>query len=161
MSERSMSRLVMDAIHFLDPVRVENPAHPGTPDINYCGYMRLESFTSMQLDQPPTKINFNQLFEGWIELKELDKWPARASTIVRVEHFTPQQRIWLDRRWRSGGAAWVLLKVEQDWLLLTGEAAARVLGKVTKGELISAATRHWHGSAYKKELATCLSRRAI
>lgn len=135
----------MGAIRDLDPVRVENPAHPGTPDINFCGH-GLEDST---------------LIEGWVELKELDRWPARASTLVRVDHFTPQQRIWLRRRWEHGGAAWVLLKVKQDWLLLTGEAAARVLGKSTKGELVSAATRTWHGSAYKKELATCLSRRAL
>lgn len=127
-----MAKRVRELLEGLDPVRVENPAHPGTPDVNYV--------------------------EGWIELKELKKWPARLNTIVRVEHFTPQQRIWLDRRWRTGGAAWLLLKVGQDWLLLTGEVAARVLGKSTRGELLQAATKVWINHISREEFVTCLKR---
>jgi len=147
-SEKSMARLVMDAIRHLDPVRVENPAHPGTPDVNYAGWTQ-------------DGIMRRQVWsEGWIELKELDEWPKRPGTIVRVERFTNEQRIWLERRWGKGGAAWLLLKVRQDWLLLTGAVGAKILGRAARLELEQGAEHIWHGSAYKMELARCLSRRA-
>lgn len=139
-----MSHLVMNAIRHLDPIRVENPAHPGTPDINFCG---------------PNWVPFLPPIEGWIELKEIASWPCRASTIVRMEHFTNQQRIWLERRWRHSGAAWLLVKVDQTWLLFSGETGARVAGRVVREELEAAATKVWRNSAeMKAEIARCLSR---
>ena len=96
----------------LDPVRVENPIHPGTPDVNIC--------------------------DGrWIELKCIPKWPARASTRVRIAHYTPQQRVWLYRRWKAApGSTLLLLEVRADrqWLLFDGDVAAKVVGRSTTAE---------------------------
>lgn len=96
----------------LDPVRVENPIHPGTPDVNLC--------------------------DGrWLELKCIEAWPARAATPVRIPHFTPQQRVWLFRRWRyAPGSTLLLLEVraEEQWLLFDGDVAAKVVGKTTTAE---------------------------
>lgn len=97
----------------LDPVRVENPIHPGTPDVN--------------------------LADGrWVELKCIPRWPRRASTVVRIDHFTPQQRVWLFRRWHfAPGSTLLLLEVqsEKQWLLFDGDVAARVVGRVPVVEL--------------------------
>lgn len=91
----------------LDPVRVENPIHPGTPDVN--------------------------LSNGkWIELKCILRWPVRDTTIVRISHFTPQQRVWLYRRWRySPGSTLLLLEIREDrqWLLFDGDVAAKIVGR--------------------------------
>lgn len=93
----------------LDPVRVENPIHPGTPDVN--------------------------LADGrWIELKSVDSWPVRSSTLLRIGHFTPQQRVWLYRRWKfAPDSTYLLLEVRADrqWLLFDGDIAARVVGRAT------------------------------
>src|SRR5271170_1566795 len=92
----------------LDPVRVENPIHPGTPDVNLCTGL-------------------------WIELKHLPKWPVRATTNVRISHFTSQQRVWLYRRWKSApGSTLLLLEVGADrqWLLFDGDVAAKDVGRV-------------------------------
>jgi hypothetical protein len=91
----------------LDPVRVENPIHPGTPDVNLVG--------------------------RWIELKCIPSWPVRDTTVVRIPHYTPQQRVWLYRRWRySPGSTLLVLEVrsERQWLVFDGDVAAKVVGRV-------------------------------
>ena len=96
----------------LDPVRVENPIHPGTPDVNLC--------------------------DGrWMELKCLPSWPARASTNVRIPHYTQQQRVWLYRRWKyAPGSTLLLLEVVADrqWLLFDGDVAAKIVGRATTSD---------------------------
>ena len=47
------------ALRSLHAVAVENPVHPGTPDINYS--------------------------EGWIEAKWLRAWPRKPETVVTVD----------------------------------------------------------------------------
>lgn len=95
-----------------DATSVENPAYPGTPDI--------------------------QFIDGWIECKYLEDWPARSETTVRIEHFTPQQRVWLLRRWTvckklgvEHGVGWLLLYVAKtkEHLLFDGETAALHVAK--------------------------------
>jgi hypothetical protein len=93
----------------LDPVRVENPIHPGTPDVNFV--------------------------DGrWLELKCVPGWPARERTLLRIPHFTPQQRVWLFRRWTyAPGSTLLLLEVRaaRQWLLFDGDVAAKVVGRST------------------------------
>ena len=93
----------------LDPVRVENPIHPGTPDVNLC--------------------------DGrWLELKCIPRWPVRATTNVRIAHYTPQQRVWLYRRWKAApGSTLLLLEViaDRQWLLFDGDVAAKIVGRTT------------------------------
>jgi hypothetical protein len=95
----------------LDPIRVENPIHPGTPDVNLCNGF-------------------------WIEMKTLPDWP-RPNLIVRITHFTPQQRVWLYRRWKfAPGSTHLLLQVRstREWLLFDGDVAAKVVGQATTAE---------------------------
>ena len=96
----------------LDPVRVENPIHPGTPDVN------LATGT-------------------WIELKCIERWPVRDATKVRISHYTPQQRVWLYRRWRyAPGTTFLLLEVRSigEWLIFDGDVAAKIVGRATAAD---------------------------
>ena len=96
----------------LDPVRVENPIHPGTPDVNLCD-------------------------GSWVELKTIKAWPSKATSIVKLSWYTPQQRVWLYRRWKyAPGTTHLLLEVRVDrqWLLFDGDIAAKVVGRVTTAE---------------------------
>lgn len=117
MAESHMRGRVVRILRRHDAVAVENRVYPGTPDVNY--------------------------IEGWVELKWLPRWPKGQDEPVRVKHFTPQQRVWLRRRWRRGGRAYVLLQVAQDWLLFDGATAADNLGKVSRGRLFELALKTW------------------
>lgn len=78
----------------MDPVRVENPALPGTPDVNYR--------------------------EGWTELKHADRWPPKGGPLRLNHPPTGEQRTWLTRRWHSGGEAWLTIRVGKEWLIFKG-----------------------------------------
>lgn len=114
---------------------VENPCLPGTPDINYVG--------------------------GWIELKWLRGWPKRAGTPVAIEHYSPQQRAFHQLRWHHGGAVYLLLQVQSDWLLFDGPTAAKLVGTATREELFQVALETWPSeAAMRRRLVTALSSHA-
>lgn len=117
MSEQNMRQKFNRAMFGRDPVSVENHAYPGTPDVNF--------------------------IEGWAELKWLRAWPAGASTIVRLEHLTQQQRIWLVKRKRAGGNVWLILQCRREWLCFNTEEAFLRVGSVPQSTLKEIGTVLW------------------
>lgn len=79
---------------------------------------------------------------GWIELKHRHEWPKRESTIVRLDHYTDAQRIWLKHKGRAGGFTWLFLQVERDYLLFDWLAAQSV-GSLNRDGLEKIATAVW------------------
>jgi hypothetical protein len=114
--------------------RVENRVNEGTPDVNYC---------------------FNGARgEGWLELKDIESWPARPDTVVHIEHVTEVQRAWWRARRAAGGHVFVLLRVHapvREYLLFDGVAAASYLGLVTRSGLIEIAQTRF-GPVFSKVL---------
>jgi hypothetical protein len=126
-----MRARVTKALRPLDAIAVENPARPGTPDVNFV--------------------------EGWVELKWVRAWPKNETTIVPFKHFTPQQRVFHIRRRQAGGISWVLIQCRREWILLAGEVAALVVGQSTRQELFDHAHRTWTNGLVQKELVECIS----
>lgn len=114
----------------------EDMLNIGLPDLSYGGYGA----------------------NGWIELKWLPEWPKRDSTIVKIEHYTKEQRFWLLQRGRTGGRCWLLLRVDREHLLFDHEAAQKV-GLVTRAELSALAMVHWPGGIDFDQLARILTRK--
>lgn len=121
----------------LDPVRVENAVSSGTPDVN--------------------------CLLGWIELKQVpaEELPKRPATVLRLDHFTPEQRAWLTRRTHTGGAAWVLMLMGDEWLLFMGRDAADRLGRVNVAETRELACRRWESKPTRDELQKALKETAF
>jgi hypothetical protein len=125
-----MRQRVVKALKSLHAISVENPCRPGTPDLNYGGPR-----------------------SGWIELKWESKWPVRPTTPLRLtSDFSPQQRIFAIKRTMSGGRSHFLLQVGQDWLLLEGETAAKIVGTACRAELEAAAIQRWHGAEMEERI---------
>lgn len=72
--------------------RIENAAESGTPDL----YFKCRGVS------------------GWIELKRLEAFPVRESTIARVDHFTPAQQLWIRQH---GPGAWLFVQVGAEYFL--------------------------------------------
>jgi len=101
------------------PVRIENSVAIGTPDVN-CSL-------------------------GWIELKQIARKdiPKRSDTILAIRHYTPEQRIFQLKRSICRGPCWLLLLLDQEWLLFDSKTAAGPLGKMTTEDTRKAAIRRW------------------
>jgi hypothetical protein len=57
-------------------------------------------------------------WQGWIELKVLPAWPRKASTPVRLAHWTAGQRAWARRFGSYGGAVALLVEIEESETLV-------------------------------------------
>lgn len=110
MLESAMRQIVVRSLRSLDALSVENLVGAGTPDVNYIG--------------------------GWIELKVLKQWPKRVGTCIKVPCFTPQQRVWLQKRWMRGGDVFFLILINTDWLLFDGRTAGESIGRLNKEQMI-------------------------
>ena len=131
MSEQNMRQRVNKALRPLDPISVENPAYPGTPDVNFV--------------------------DGWVELEWSRAWLNRESSPLTFDHYTPHQRVCILRRWRAGGNVWLLLCVHKQWMLFDGEVAAMKVGKVPRAELEACAFKIWRNGLDADELINVLT----
>lgn len=84
-------------------VRVENPANPGTPDLNCC----------------------YQGVEFWIEFKQVKGVPKREITPVFTNCLEPHQALWAMLRSRAGGRCTVVGYVESldEFFIIPGKMA--------------------------------------
>ncbi len=112
-------------------------------------FMRHED--SIQVGIPDVSYGSKWLNEvavnGWIELKAMREWPKKMSTIIKLEHFTPEQKAWLRKRGRNGGRCFMLLKVEGDVLLFHWTIVAKV-GEFTRAQMIRECTRYWRKGVF-------------
>lgn len=135
--ERELRASVVRALKPLHGVAVENPALPGTPDVSYA--------------------------DGWIELKCWPHWPRYVNKALRIDHWTPQQRVFHRRRSRASGEVYVLIEIAEagEFLLLEGGVAAEILGKAGREVLRARAVATWTGgkAAMTADLVQCLRAR--
>lgn len=125
MSERALWEYLRPRLNcFGRSVRVENAIDVGTPDVCY----------RLSIDGSP-------VVTGWLELKHVDTWPARAATPVHVRSLTIDQVIWHESWWP--GACFVLLQVDRSYFLMSGGEIRGLYDGWTRTELGARALRSW------------------
>lgn len=97
---------------------------------------------------------------GWIELKFAAKWPVRATTPLRLPHYTPEQRIWLREHGEAGGRCWLFLQVGNEYLLFDWRASQQV-GKATRVELYNLAMAKWDKNINILEFCACIIKNSL
>jgi len=113
MTEKRMRHQVTKLLEPICAFAVENPVHPGTPEV--CTTY------------------------GWLELK-MGTWPKRTGSPVRVK-LRKEQRIWLRKWFALGGSAWTFtwMDGDGDWFLHPGVWSAQHLGRVCEQSFRDAA----------------------
>jgi hypothetical protein len=84
---------------------------------------------------------------GWMELKYAHAWPKREATVLKLDHFTPHQRLWLRRKGEAGSNTWLMLNVGgslQDWLLFHW-SHLDIVGNRPRADLYKWAHLHMRG----------------
>ena len=87
-------------------------------------------------------VSYSISCHGWIELKDREDVPKRASTPVTLPHYTADQRNWLERHGKRGGRCFILLQVANEYMLFDWRGTACV-GRVPMAELRAAAVAVW------------------
>ncbi|MCK9231141.1 MAG: hypothetical protein RBS96_02535 [Dehalococcoidales bacterium] len=113
------------------PTDIESPCSPGVPDIYYTNrvYKRM----------------------GWVELKYIHRWPINSQRILKVEHFTPQQKNWIRLNHKAGARVFLMIQVGKDYLIFDGETAQNV-GAMNKHEMFVMALKSWSNRINSQEL---------
>jgi hypothetical protein len=96
---------------------------------------------------------------GWIELKECHEWPVRSETVLRIKHYTEDQRGWLFRHGERGGYCWLLLQVGKDYLLFNHLQAQGVGATYTRQDCFEKCTASWQGELPLLKLLEILTRK--
>ena len=80
--------------------RVENRVKKDTPDLYLAAHHGVG--------------NSHRQLTGWIELKVIERFPARAATPVKIPHWTTGQSFWALRHRKHGGNTWVVVAVGEE-----------------------------------------------
>lgn len=101
-------------------------------------------------------LSYSMNVNGWIELKYLRSKPAKDDTILKIEHYTPEQRNWLIRHGSKSGLCWLLLQVESVYMIFDWTKANKV-GKLNYEQHIRLSNKTWIGRIAWSELREVLS----
>lgn len=92
---------------------------------------------------------------GWIELKQVPKWPVKADTLIKPAHYTPEQVNWIRARGKRGGHCFVFIKVgKEDYYLFTWEHARLIKAGMTKHQYRFYAVAAFEGEPVCPEMLT-------
>lgn len=68
---------------------------------------------------------------AWVENKLLKEFPKRADTVVKIDHYTAEQRLWLREH---GNGAWLFVQVGDEYFLFDHVAAQLVGAELTQAD---------------------------
>jgi len=72
---------------------------------------------------------------GFIEFKQEREWPKRHSTVIRLKHFTPQQKAWMQMNGPYIKKVFLLLRISTTFMLFPWTTIKNV-GSLKRVDLI-------------------------
>lgn len=95
---------------------------------------------------------------GWIELKQIERWPVKAETLVKPKHYTPEQVNWLVDRGNKGGHCFVIVKVHCHIFIFGHHVARDIRSGMSRDDYFVRSYRQWNTSIDINELCDVLIR---
>lgn len=133
---------------YLRMQRLEDRYSKGVPDVLYAGPR------PGALSNTSPRVHMGQI--GLLELKVRKEWPKRPGTPVRLTKWTKDQQAWHKLFGSLGQYVWLLLQVEQDYLLFHWRTAV-TLGALTRKEMNGLCRYEWHKQIEFEQLAYALT----
>ena len=65
----------------------------------------------------------------------MPQWPVKKKTLIKVEHYSLKQKLWALNRMQAGGRVFLLLHIDNFWLLFKG-ASMFFVGRANAAQLI-------------------------
>lgn len=127
MSESNFWDRVRNGVKLVKPKaeldRVENMVMAGMPDVNFLIDLR----------------------EGWMELKQIDKEPARGGKVFGDGGLRDAQVLWIHRRWKKGGNVHIVSQVGKYIFVHKGHCA-KDFNEMTLENLLSSCSFYHRGA---------------
>lgn len=84
---------------------------------------------------------------GWIELKQIAKWPSNFEGLAKSKKYTPEQVNWLMKRGRKAAHCFIIIKVGRDEYFLFDHTSARnIRAGMTQRQYYIRSRKQWKGS---------------
>ena len=94
---------------------------------------------------------------GWIELKQVDKYGKGDNPIIKPKKYTPIQVNWINKRLKyAKNSCFVFVKVENDYYLFEGGFAKKIAEGQTRAWYRVMSTHWYEGRIYPDHLASLL-----
>jgi hypothetical protein len=115
-------------------------------------------WVSYQIETPSTASGFPDRYfavegrHGLIEFKYVTGWPTRPGTVVKVEHFTPQQKAFLNITGsKAGGGVFLVIQIGPLDVFIFDYKAAQYVGDLVRGHLEDAALYRFHFKSFNNK----------
>lgn len=106
---------------------------------------------------PDLSYGINQV-NGWIELKQVPKWPVKAETLVKPSKYTPNQVSWIKKRNKKGGHCFVIVRVNRkEYFLFRADIARELRKGLSRADYFCHSIAHWTDHVNPDELKQLLS----
>jgi hypothetical protein len=89
-------------------------------------------------------VSYSISRHGWIELKYISTKPSKSTSILRIPHYTEDQRNWLTSHGSRAGLCFLLLQVEKTYMVFDWTKAWRV-ATLPYADHEAMATAMWKG----------------
>lgn len=94
---------------------------------------------------------------GWIELKQIPKYPSSPESDMKPSEFTSQQVNWITKRGKKAGFCFVLIKVANDYYIFDWRAAKQIRNGATPEWYKTRCLGRWQNSIDKEMLTSILA----
>jgi len=93
---------------------------------------------------------------GWIELKQVEKYPKKSSTPIDLKHFTPSQVNWLRKRGKRAGSCFILIQITTEYYIFSFHKARLLRAGMTKEKMEEQCIQKWENGIPRIQLLNVL-----